>query len=586
MKNWLIASALVSLVSCTRNPTLLVTVSNVPATTRSLQVEAAHAGFPNVVDIEPYELPDPAPAASTFLLRMPANFNGDIVVSVGAFNQAGGKGCLVGTGSNSQTEFVGPDAQLTVSLDPAMDTACTGKKPVLLSATPGFGKTSGGEAVKLTGWGFKPDGAVTMGTKSAMFKFTSSSQVEVTTPARAGFGLTAIRFANKDGSFDLRKDLFRFFSDQLSFTTIPLQNTVAFTDTSGFAVGVFDPATTIDLAIALPGNPGRARFEFTTGGTILSGRRQDVTVGNNPGPIVTGDFDKDGDLDIVIANIDDGTVQLLKNDGAGIFTAGPATSVGGPGSFPVAMAAGDLNLDGAPDLAVVNKLPAPADGRLRVLLNQGDGTFMPIANNIDVGVEPVSVAIGLIGKVGTGNDELPDLLIANQASDNVNAFINQGVAGGLFQDSSGGGKYTLGVCAKPTSVKVFDTDGNGNDDLIIACTNENTIRIVKFNPFPNPSQFDLTTESMPRNMQLTDVNGDGFADLIVPAQGANKLNIFLNKTGTGFEGATYTSHSTSCAMPYQTQILDVDGDGKADLGVAGLGTAGVGCLSIMFNQAM
>ena len=73
--------------------------------------------------------------------------------------------------------------------------------------------------------------------------------------------------------------------------------------------------------------------------------------------------------------------------------------------------------------------------------------------------------------------------------------------------------------------------------------------------------------------------------LACAAQGADKVNIFLNKQGMGFEGATAISQGT-CPMPFIVEALDVDNDGRADLGVAGLGSGTQGCLSILFNQTM
>jgi hypothetical protein len=139
----------------------------------------------------------------------------------------------------------------------------------------------------------------------------------------------------------------------------------------------------------------------------------------------------------------------------------------------------------------------------------------------------------------------------------------------------------------PTSVAVSDLDNNGFDDLIVSCTGANKIHVVKNNGFPNVAEFDLPTEMAPRNMSLTDVNGDGINDLVVPCKGSNTVDFFLNKQGAGLEGVTYFSKSTSpCQSPYQTQILDVDGDGKSDVGVAGLGSGTQGCISVLFNQSM
>jgi hypothetical protein len=586
-KSWLGAFCLLGLLSCSRDPTVLVTVDGIPPTAQSLQVIATHAGFAQAKDIDPYNLQAGKAAAQTMLLRLPAGFSGDIGVSVAAYSMPGAQGCLLATGSNKNAMFSGPDENLRVGLDAVTDTACTGKRPILLSATPGLGKTTGNESVTLTGWGFKPDSTVTMGSKSAMMTFNSAASVTVTTPARAGFGLTPIRVANKDGTFDQRKDLFRFYTDTLTVTPLPFQNSSKFLETSSFVAGVYDPTTTIDLALTLPGTPGSVRIEYTIAGMVISQKQKTVTVGNNPGPIISGDFDKDGDLDLMVANIDDGTAQLLKNDGLGGFTAAAAFGIGGVGSNPVSIAGADLNGDGAPDLAVINKLVGQA-GRLRVFLNKnsGDGAMQEIPGSpFKIGNEPVSVAIGDI--TGDGN---PDIAVACQLDEPLGSGMYRTYAvlstgPGVFIDTSGT-NLSLPICKQPTSVQIIDTDNNGKGDLVVSYTGEDKLRIILNMGFPNIAQYDIPTDPMPRNMILSDLNGDGLLDIAVPSQGGNKIDFLLNSPSSGFMGSKLTSQAVTCPQPYVVTSFDVDGDGKNDIGVAGLGTAGTGCLSVLFNQSI
>ncbi|MGA2743050.1 MAG: Ig-like domain repeat protein [Candidatus Sulfotelmatobacter sp.] len=77
------------------------------------------------------------------------------------------------------------------------------------------------------------------------------------------------------------------------------------------------------------------------------------TVGVAPFGIVAADFQGTGHLDLAVTNLGDSTVSLLLNqgDGSGTFQ----TQVTFPaGSTPLGIAAGDLNGDGLPDLAVAN----------------------------------------------------------------------------------------------------------------------------------------------------------------------------------------------------------------------------------------
>ena len=151
MKSYRLIASLLSLafLTCSRSPTLLVTVENVPTEAQSLQVIATHANLAAIMDIEPYELPQPTQATSTFLLRLPANFSGDIGVSVGAFKSAGGAGCLVASGATTEMMFAGPDATMRVPLAAVTDTECAGSKVFLTGAAPALAGTVGGETITI-----------------------------------------------------------------------------------------------------------------------------------------------------------------------------------------------------------------------------------------------------------------------------------------------------------------------------------------------------------------------------------------------------------------------------------------------------
>src|SRR5439155_12478080 len=101
--------------------------------------------------------------------------------------------------------------------------------------------------------------------------------------------------------------------------------------------------------------------------------KQQAGVGSSPGSVVAADFDRDGALDLAVANrghrTDDGfagsSVTILRGDGAGGFAVA-ATLANDIADSDIA--AGDLDGDGIPDLVV-------GDGDVSVFRGRGDWTF-------------------------------------------------------------------------------------------------------------------------------------------------------------------------------------------------------------------
>jgi len=138
----------------------------------------------------------------------------------------------------------------------------------------------------------------------------------------------------------------------LAPATGPTSNGVfpAGSNPSAIVAGDFNKDGKLDLAVAnVNGNNitillGNGAGAFTPGAT--------PTVGNGPSSLAVADFDGDGNLDLAATNLDDGTLTILFGDGTGAF---PRHVTLTSGKYPIAMVAADLNGDGVPDLAIVNE---------------------------------------------------------------------------------------------------------------------------------------------------------------------------------------------------------------------------------------
>ena len=123
------------------------------------------------------------------------------------------------------------------------------------------------------------------------------------------------------------------------------------------------------VLVAAPA-PLRAANPCPGAGLVLP---QLYAAGSEPRALAAGDFDGDGDQDLVVANYDADTVSLLRGDGTGGLAAPVAFGVG---LHPVALAVGDFDEDGHPDVAAANYF----GNSVSILLGDGAGGFATAAS--------------------------------------------------------------------------------------------------------------------------------------------------------------------------------------------------------------
>ncbi len=218
------------------------------------------------------------------------------------------------------------------------------------------------------------------------------------------------------------------------------------------------------------------------------------------------------------------------------------------GNYPTSVALGDLNGDGKLDLALTSN-----DGRVSILLGQGDGT-LSTETDFAAGGTPCAVAIGDLN----GDGKL-DLVVANAGSGTVSVLLGHG--NGSFD-----AQVAYAVNGAPQSVALADLNRDGHVDVAVASGVSDAVSILLGNGDGTLSPpRDFVSGTFPHSVAVADLNRDGIPDLAVANAGSNSVAILLG-AGDGSFGSA--SHYGTGAGPVCVVTEDLSGDGIPDLAVA------------------
>lgn len=269
--------------------------------------------------------------------------------------------------------------------------------------------------------------------------------------------------------------------------------------------------------------------------------------------VAAADFNKDGFLDIVLANEFQPNTLLLSNgqkgftDASLVFTATPHDSED--------IAIADFDNNGWLDIVFVSE----DDFKHEMYLNQGQGNFTNVSSRL-----PNSEA-NAVAVADFNNDGFVDLLIGNNGQNTM--LINNGK--GEFKDET---KERLPVIMEVTQdVKVADLDKDGDLDIVEG--NEGTSRILineggKFRD-ETRTRWAITANIETRKVTFEDIDKDNDLDILLCNVGWNtaKLsrNFILLNDGKGNFTKNMIELPSSGVNCLEGIFTDVNDDGKPDI---------------------
>ncbi|UCG44167.1 MAG: VCBS repeat-containing protein [candidate division WOR-3 bacterium] len=297
-----------------------------------------------------------------------------------------------------------------------------------------------------------------------------------------------------------------------------------------------DADTDFDLAV-FHNQPGTSHLEIMkndgSGNFTLAHDYTPATLGQH---LAGGDFDCDGDIDLVLS---DGwgsqdNVRVMRNTGNGTFT-GPASYSAGSHARGAAVA--DVDNDGYLDILVANS----GNQNLSVLYNDGTGSF-PVLANFSTGTGPHR-----IHTADFDSDGWVDIATTHYSNAEIRVLLNNG-------DGTFGSPEPYAALVNTRTIDAGDFDGDRDIDLAMGSSNADTAAVLLNNgdgTFDNLMLYKLGQN--PWGVDVAEYDNDRALDLAFACYSSNSVSVLLG-LNTGIAGKILRQ-SQSLALEVSPSVL-------------------------------
>ncbi|MDQ3803513.1 MAG: VCBS repeat-containing protein [Acidobacteriota bacterium] len=277
------------------------------------------------------------------------------------------------------------------------------------------------------------------------------------------------------------------------------------------------------------------------GGRLRPAVGSPFPAGREPSDVDAADLDRDGDVDLAFANHETSRVTVLLNDGHARFTAAPGSPFEtGARPHVHGLATADFDGDGWLDVAVES-----ADTKEVRVLRGGRRGFGEIVA-VSVGTMPYS----RLGAADVAGDEHPDVLVPGHGDSTVRVVHRAGRSLALAA-------WNIRLPSQPWMVVGEDVNGDRRADLIVVHSDAVGVWLAGrdgFSPAPgSPFPVRGATE-----VATGDLDGDGVADVAVGPWDGDEVTVLTGRSLTARKIRT-------CERPVGLAIADLNGDRRGEL---------------------
>ncbi len=277
----------------------------------------------------------------------------------------------------------------------------------------------------------------------------------------------------------------------------------------------------LDIALA---NHERKFFTVLTGngkGQFSSAPNSPLAVQVKPHThgVITADFNNDGNLDIATDSWWVDSIVVLNGDGKGNFI-NPVYYATGKHPYQRLRTA-DFNKDGNADIVTTNL----DENSVTILLGDGKGKFE--RRFFDAGIIPFGLAIGDLN-----NDGNLDLAVINSPTISGGKPGKDGLTI-LLGDGKGnfsmlkGSPFETGL--GPTRVAIGDINNDGINDVAVSNFNSNFLSVYYMDKNGIQSSAQLPIGKGSDGIAIFDIDGDGEKDIIATSSNDNNVIVFFSK---------------------------------------------------------